>query len=56
MIDVRDGDCNLVGRLRVTINSWDEVFPIGSQFAQDVMASLPADDKYDEVYWTYKEV
>ena len=55
-IEVRDGDCQLLDFGYFEINSWNEVIPIGAQFAQDVISALPADEKYDEVYWNYKEV
>lgn len=53
---VRDGDCNFLDSCFISINSWDEVIPRGSQFAQDVMSSMSTDEAVDEVYWNYEEV
>ena len=52
-IEVRDGDCNLLDGTFEYINSWDEVIPLGTAFAQDVMAAEPANENLDEVYWNY---
>lgn len=53
---VRDGNCNFLDSCFISINSWDEVIPQCSQFAQDVMSSMPADEEVDQVYWSYEVV
>jgi hypothetical protein len=51
---VRDGDCQLLDRTFVDINSWDEIIPVGEEFCQTVM-NYVENEKLDEVYWEYEE-
>ena len=54
-ITVRDGECNFLDSTFISINSWKELMPRASEFAQDVMASWPSEE-LDEVYWECEEV
>lgn len=54
-ITVRDGDCNFIDSTFISINSWDELIPQSTQFAQDVMSSYPT-ESLDEVYWSCEEI
>ena len=38
-ITVRDGECNFLDSTFISTNSWNELMPRASEFAQDVMAS-----------------
>ena len=53
-IEVRDGDCALLGVKCFEIKNWNEVIPLGEKFSQEVMAALSAE--IEEVYWRYEEV
>ena len=52
-IEVYSGDCELLGYKYVTINSYNEIMPLGSDFCQEIMQEKSTDD---EVYWNYREV
>lgn len=54
-IEVRDGDCRLIGAINITVNNYDELMARGAQFAQDAMVATN-DDNIDEAYWHYEEV
>lgn len=53
-IEVRDGQCRLIDFKFVNIKSWDEIFPLGEAFCQEVMRVWECED-LDEVYWHYEE-
>lgn len=54
-IEVRDGNCRLIGAINITVNNHYELMAQGAQFAQDAMAATN-DDNIDEAYWHYEEV